>query len=381
MIARTRQISALALAAAMVMAGPLEAQNVDQALGISVNFQGISFDDALGLDAANLLMIPVAYQFTVTDRFSADLYSAWAEGRVERDDETFVLTGAVDTRVRASFQASPWAIFTVSAAIPTGNATHDSQEAIVASVLSSDILGFNEASWGTGFAVTSGLATVLRLGSWGLGLGASYRSSGDFEPSADEALSYSPGNESRVRVALDRNLGETGKFTGGVSFQRFEVDKLDERNLFQAGDRIRGDMSFAFRAGSSTWNIFAANLWRSDGDLSLRLVDDTGAVLSDSIVTAGSQNLFMAGISAAVPVGSTVYLHPTVDVRVQDRNDNEVDAGSGWVARGGFDLPLRLFRAFDFFPRVRGLLGKLKTEEGVSESFWGLETGATIRFR
>ncbi|GMR11885.1 MAG: hypothetical protein BMS9Abin29_0070 [Gemmatimonadota bacterium] len=381
MIARAKQYGAAALAAAILTTGALEAQGVQQSLGVSVNFQGLSFDDALGIDVANLLLVPIAYRFSVNEKFSADVYAAWAEGRVERGNQTFVLNGAVDTRVRLSFQASPWAVLTVGAALPTGNATHNTEEAVVASVLSSDLLGFNEATWGTGLAITTGMATVHRIGSWGVGLGASYRLADDFAPSADTAFSYSPGNESRIRLALDRNVGETGKFTGGVMFQTFQSDQLDGRNLFQAGDRVRVDASYAFRAGSSTWNLFVANLWRTDGDLSLQLIDDTGTVLGDSILSTGSQNLFMAGIGGAVPVGSTVYIHPMVDVRIQDRNDDGFGAGSGWILRGGLNLPLRLFRAFDLFPRVRGLFGQLKAEGGASEGFWGVETGATIRFR
>ncbi len=381
MIARAGEYGVLALAAAILTVGSLGAQEVQQSLGVSVNFQGLSFDEGLGVDVANLLLIPIAYRFSVSEKLSADLYAAWAEGRVERENQTFVLNGAVDTRVRLSFQASPWAVLTVGAALPTGNASHNSEEAVVASVLSSDILGFNEATWGTGFAITTSVATVYSIGSWGVGIGASYRLADEFEPSADTAFSYSPGDESRLRFALDRNVGETGKFTGGVTVQTFQSDQLDGRNLFQAGNRLRVDASYAFRAGSSTWSVFVANLWRTDGDLSLQLIDDAGTVLGDSILSTGSQNLFMAGIGGAVPVGSTVYIHPMIDLRIQDRDDDGFDAGSGWILRGGIDLPLRLFTAFDFFPRIRGLFGQLTAEGGARKGLWGIETGATIRLR
>lgn len=70
-----------------------------------------------------------------------------------------------------------------------------------------------------------------------------------------------------------------------------------------------------------------------------------------------------------------------LDLRTQDRNDDGFDAGSGWILRGGVDLPLRLFTAFDFFPRIRGLFGQLTAEGGARKGLWGIETGATIRFR
>lgn len=379
MIARARWIGALVLIA--LGATATAAQEVEQTLGIGASFHGYSFDEDLGVKVANLFMVPIAYRLSLSETFTLDLYGAWAEGRVERDNQTFVLNGAVDTRIRASYQASPWAIITVAAALPTGNASHNTEEAVVASVLSSDILGFNEATWGTGFAVTTGVATVHRVGAWGVGLGASYRIADSFEPSADTSFSYSPGNESRVRVALDRNVGETGKFTGGVTFQTFQSDQLDGRNLFDSGDRVRVDASYAFRAGSTTWNVFAANMWRSDGDLRLQIIDEAGSVVRDSTVATGSQNLFMVGASGALPVGSTIYLHPSLDLQIQDRRDDPGESGSGWLLRGGFDLPLRLFTTFDFFPRVRASAGRLKNEQGLSKSFYGFEAGGTFRFR
>lgn len=204
---------------------PIAAQANSQSLGVSAVFQGYDFDNALGIDAAQLVMIPVAYRLPAGERFSAELYSAWAEGRVQRDGQVSVLKGLVDTRLHFSYKASPWAILTASVNLPTGNVTHNSEEAVVASVLSSDILGFRESNWGTGGYLTTGLATAHRAGNWGLGLGLSYRAADEFEPTTDTTLAYSPGNELRVRVGVDRNVGETGKFTAGLTFQSYASDE------------------------------------------------------------------------------------------------------------------------------------------------------------
>ena len=72
----------------------------------------------------------------------------------------FKLSGPVDTSIKASYAVTPWALVSVGANVPTGNGTHSGQEAIVASVLSTDLLGFREATWGTGFAVTSSVASA-----------------------------------------------------------------------------------------------------------------------------------------------------------------------------------------------------------------------------
>jgi len=362
------------------LAGGLAAQQ-QSSVGASVIFQGYSFDEDIGTDVANLLLVPIAARVSTGFGLELDFFGAWAEGRVERDDQTFVLNGLVDSRLRASYQAGPWAIVSVSANLPTGNETHDSEEAVVAAVLSSDILGFQETTWGTGTSVTTGVATAHQMGEWAIGLGASYRLADGFEPQADTSFTYEPGNESRFRLALDRNVGQTGKFTGGVTFQLYETDQLDGRNLFEAGDRLRGDLSYSFRAGATTFNLFAADIYRSEGDLSLQVIQD-GAVVGDTLVATGSQNLAVVGVSAAIPVGSTVYFRPTADFRIQsvDEASDESERG-GWIAGVGGDLPLRVFGTMDFFPRARVSLGRLKDPTGEGRSFWGFEASGTVRFR
>jgi len=363
-----------------LFAGSLGAQQ-QSSVGASVIFQGYSFEEGLGTDVANLLLVPVAARYVTDFGLQLDAFAAWGEGRVERENQTFVLNGAVDSRIRASYQASPWAIVSVAANLPTGNATHDSEEAVVAAVLSSDILGFQESTWGTGTAITTGVATAHQVGSWAIGLGASYRVADGFEPQADTSFVYEPGNESRFRLALDKNVGETGKFTAGTTFQIYDTDQLDGRNLFSAGNRIRGDASYSFRTGSTTLNFFVADVYRSQGDLSLQIIQDN-QVVGDTLVTTGSQNLAVLGITAAIPVGSTVYFRPTVDFRVQSVEEvTDEPSQGGWLLGAGGDLPLRLFGMMDFFPRGRFSFGRIKDATGVGRSFWGFEASATFRFR
>ncbi len=358
------------------------AQGNAQSVGVSFFFQGYDFDDDLGADVVNLLLIPIAYRLPIGERFTADLYAAWAEGRVERDNRTFVLNGVVDTRLHFSYQASPWAIITLGVNLPTGNVTHDNEEATVASVLSSDLLSFRESNWGTGGYVTTGVATAGRFGAWGLGLGASYRATDDFEPRSDTTLAYSPGNEFRIRLGIDRNVGETGKITGGVTFQSYASDQFGGRNLFQSGNRIRADAAYAFRAGSSTWSLSVADSWRDNGDLSLQIINSAGDIVGDSAVTTITQNLIFASLNGAIPIGSTLYLRPVVDFRFQDLGfeSGEVESQGGWIVGGGFDLPVRLL-GVDVFPRVKINYGRLKAPDGRSLRVIGLETSGTLRFR
>lgn len=372
---RLRAPVALALALATGLAVPAAAQ---QSIGVGVEYQGFTFEEGLGASAAQLLMFPVAVRFPVST-LTFDVYAAWAQGKVERDDVAYTLQGPVDTRVKLSWQATPWALLSVGGSIPTGNATHDGEEAVVASVLAMDLLGFREATWGTGAQITTSLATAMRAGGWGIGVAGAYAVNNEFEPSSDLDLRYQPGNEARVRIGLDRNIG-TSTFTAGATFMTFAEDQADGRNLFQAGNRIRFDASYAFRAGGGVWTLYAADLWREHGDLNLPFVNDAGDIVGDTIITTPSQNLIVGGMIGAIALGSKTF-RPQVDFKLQSREEvGGADEGSGWLVSVGGDLPLRLFGSWDLFPRAQVIIGAVKDATGSARQVTGAEFGGTVRW-
>lgn len=367
------------LALALVLIGGPEAAHAQSqhSLGVGAQFQGYNFSESLGADVANLLLFPVAYRLPLGERFRTEIYTAWGRGAVERSDRVFELDGLVDTRVRLRYQVNSWAVATFAVNVPTGKSEHSGQEALVASVLSTDILGFREANFGTGTAFTGGLATAHQAGSWGLGLAASYRLSNEFEPRADTTLNYEPGNEVRIRAALDRTVGEGGKFTMGFTFQNFDADQVSGRNLFQAGNRFRADAAYNFRYNRSTWTVYAADIYREQGDATLDLVDSQGQVVGDTTITTGNQNLFIGGLAGTVPLTGTYRVRPSLDLKVQNREEGQ---GSGWVLGVGGDVPLRIFGSYDVFPKVRFLVGEMEDPQEIRQSLWGAELGLTLRY-
>ncbi len=373
----TRGLGALALTGALVLsAGPLDAQTRNT-LGVGAHFQGYDFTGGVGADAADLMIFPVAYRFRFGERLNADVYSAWARGTIEQDDRTATLSGFVDTRLRANYQFAGWGVLTLGVNIPTGNSTQTDEEAVVAAVMSSDLLGFRAASWGSAPGLTTGLATASRLGEWGVGLGGSYRMSGDFEPSADTSLVFEPGNELRFRVGLDRNVGETGKFTAGFTFHDFTTDQFGGRNLFQAGNRMRLDLRYAFRYQGGTWTAFVTDIWRERGDRFRPIVDGSGTFQRDTVITTGSQNLIIAGLAGSEVISGSLRFRPMLELRVQDREEGP---GSGVLVGFGGDVPLRLFGG-EVFPRFRLMAGSIETASGSEKGVVGGELGTTIRWR
>ena len=368
--------------AAALLAATLASPSAGQTtVGLEASFKGYSFDEGLGPDAAQLFMVPLAVRIPLSNTFQTDVFGAWARGQIERDGATYRLSGMVDTQVKMSWTAAPWVVLSVGVNVPTGKASHDAEQAVVAAVLAADLLGFRESSWGTGLAVTTGLATATRMGQWGVGLGASYRVANGFEPAADQSLEYEPGNEVRLRLGFDRNVGEAGKLSAGVTVQNFAEDQVDGRNLFQAGNRMMADLSYGFRLGSQTWTLYGGDLWREKGDLFLSVVDAAGKVVGDSTVTTGTQNLLSVGFAGAIPMGSIYRLRPGVDLRVQSREEQGGSSeGSGWILAAGGDFPLRLFGTYDVFPRARYTFGSIEGPDGDMHGARGGEFGLTIRF-
>lgn len=380
---RSVRVAGGLVAALSVTLSSLSAQS---SVGTGVEYQRFTFDAGLGADAAQLLLVPVAVRVPVTQALSFDLYSAWAEGRVEVGDQVLKLSGPVDTGIRGAYQMTPWAMVTLGANVPTGVSEHDAEEALVASVLSTDILGFRETSWGRGFAVTSSVAVARQVGGFGLGLAASYSLRGKFNPNADvsttpadeSALEYQPGNERRVRLGLDRNFGNS-TMTLGATFINYAHDEADGRNLFQAGNRFRFDATYAFRMGAGVWTLYAADLWRQNGDLSLTVLDSAGDSIDTAEVETPKQNLLIGGVTGSVSIGGGFVFRPHFDGRVQSRKDSAGStAGSAWLVGMGGDIPVRVF-GNDFFPKARVLLGKMKDPMEESISIFGLALSGTLR--
>ena len=368
------------LAAALIVLATAQPLSGQAAIGTGVDYFGYTFGDGLGADAAQLLFVPMAVRIPVASTLSLDVFSAWAEGRVEQDNTVLKLSGPVDTSVKATWIATPWAVIGVGANLPTGNSGHTGEEAVVASILSTDLLGFREATWGTGFAITSSLATAVQAGGFGLGVAGAYAVRSEFEPTAGDPLTYQPGNESRVRVGIDRNFG-TSTLTLGGTFIKYTEDKADGDNLFQAGNRLRFDAAFAFRAGAGVWTFYGADLVRANGDLRVPVLDTNGAAIDETFVPTAEQNLIIGGVMGTIGLGSGYVFRPHIDYKMQTREESDGnDAGSGWIVAAGGDIPMRIFGGTEFFPKARVYIGSLKDGMGGNVSLFGLEFKGTMRW-
>jgi hypothetical protein len=66
------------------------------------------------------------------------------------------------------------------------------------------------------------------------------------------------------------------------------------------------------------------------------------------------------------------------DFRHQSREEG---VGSGWMASFGGDIPMRLYRRYEVFPRALVQRGELEGAKAFRAGFWGAELGLTLRIR
>ncbi|HUF12641.1 MAG TPA: hypothetical protein VMN78_06060 [Longimicrobiales bacterium] len=362
-------LALLALVASLASTGAVVAQQSPR-VAAGALYRGFTLDPSLAATRASLLLVPVAADFPIGGSFGLELYGAFASGSIERGAETLELSGPVNANARAVWSARPWARVSLGVSIPTGDAGRDAEEAQVAAILSTDLLGFREASFGTGTAVTTGVAFAHQVGEWAVGWGASYRLAQEFEPLADSALAFAPGSQVVLRVAGDRNVGPGGKLTIGASYQHFADDEFAS-NLFRPGPRIRADAAYVLRTGpASAWSFFVTDIWRQQSDATL----GAGADAADT-TAAGSQNVVVAGAAGTLRAG-TVHLLPRADVRLLSREDG---TASGWLASAGLGVPVRLGR-IEAIPRAQVMLGAIEAASGDRPGISGFEVELTLRW-
>jgi hypothetical protein len=357
-------------AAAVALAAPAATQTLPgTTVATGASFEAYYFEneDATGLKGIVLATMPFAARVALPARFSMELSGAYARGEViERDDGRSTLEGFTDTQLRLSrvFGRDRLTVSLI-AAIPTGHATHDEEEARVADAVSADLLPFRVSNWGTGGGLGLSAAYAIRAGGFGLGLAAGHLFAGEFEPFADtEAeLRYRPGDETTVRVALDRTVSRSGKVSLQTTWQHYAEDQLSDDNLYRAGDRLQLLAAYQTGLGRSTGVVYAGMLHR-----------ENGTSLDATAPGSPVQDLWLGGGGLRMALGRVMFT-PSVEGRVFRSEDG---TGQGWYtgAGAGFEVPVgRLV----LVPTVRGRFGNVVAAEDAETGLSGGEASLMLR--
>jgi hypothetical protein len=348
-------------AAAQTRAGEWE-------LGAGGMFESYSFSDAdnIGIESLTVFTAPFGVGTWIGEKVRLEVRGAFASGTLTDNAGTdYTLSGVTDTEVRASIAVVPDALaLDVVGYLPTGTSSLDAEQAVVAAAVAADLLPFHVSQWGTGGAVALALTGTRRFGTVGLGVTASYRASGEYEP-FDSDFTYQPGDELRVRVGLDATVGRSSKFSIAAGLRQFSDDVGNDQNLFKTGNRVEIVSTYSFPTGV-----------RGAGALYGALVSREGGTFLDQAGgETAAQALVLFGGLLRLPVGSN-HITPRVDGRFFKP---DVGPGQGYVVGAGASMDIATSGA-TIVPNAGVRFGSLEGATGDESSMTGFTAGLTIRF-
>ena len=286
---------------ALSIAAPLAAQD-PTSRAVILDPQFVSYQLGTGAVARTIsqLGVPFAVIVPFSDRFNIDISSSYANSQVKVPGAaTSSITGLTDAQVRGNLTLGDnAAVITIGVDLPSGQYKVPDGQQAAAGGIGNDFLIYPVTSMGNGLAATGGVGFAQAIGDWNLGVGASWYSSAfDAYLVQQTVLRFTPGNEARLRVGLDRPVGD-GSFNVSVTYSKFGKDQANEQAI-TTGDRALTQAAYAIPIGNGRDLLLSAwDLYRGAG----------GQL--DSTTTSPWENVGNAGIAVGFQAGS-VYISRT----------------------------------------------------------------------
>jgi hypothetical protein len=323
--------------------------------------------EVVGIRSVSLASVPFAVRGPVAGGVGVEVRGAFARAGLVRDDGSEVtLSGLTDTELRVSFGA--WrdqVVLSAGVLLPTGSPTLTFEEAELAGLVAAELLPFRISSWGAGGGLGMVTSFAVPVGGFGIGLSAGYTAGREFEPLADGQLAYRPGDEIRLRLAVDRTIGSAAKASLLLGTQQYREDRFAGESVFQPGNRFEALASLAFAAGDvSTAVVYGGLQHRGAGRLTVTGFDTP------------AQDLITTGGAVRIPQGAATLV-PSLDVRLFRRADG---FGQGHLTALGAALEWPA-GAVTIVPTLRGRFGSAVLWEDEDTAVRGLEAGLGLRLR
>jgi hypothetical protein len=321
----------------------------------------------IGVRRISLLSVPLAARSALVGNTAVELRGAFGRAWMERVDGTEVsLAGLTDTELRLS--AAPLGdrvLLSAGVLLPTGNSSHAPEQADLAGMIAADLLPFRMSNWGSGGGAGLVSSFAAPVGDFGVGVSVGYTVGREFEPIRDGQLAYRPGDELRLRLAIDRTIGSSAKGSVVLGMQRYRDDRFAGETVFEPGNRVEAVGSLAFAVGDVSNGLAYAGIQHRGA----------GRLTVPDVVTP-AQSLLLTGIAARVPRGGATFV-PGVDVRLFRREDG---IGQGHLTSVGaaFEIPAG---GVVVIPTLRGRFGQALLWEGAETSVRGAELGLGLRVR
>ncbi len=355
-----RSLVSLVLLAA---AAPLAAQDPSATAAI-IDPQFVSYKFGTGAAAPSITQFSVPFAVIVpfSDRFNIDISSSYANSQVKTPGlATSTITGLTDTQIRGNFTIGDQAaIVTIGLNLPTGAYTVPLAQQAAAEQIGNEFLVYPVTSMGNGLAATGGIGFAQTMGAWNLGVGGSFRYSTAFDAyqTAASPLRFTPGDEFRLRVGLDRPVGD-GSYNLSVTYSKFSKDQADS-TTFGSGDRALTQTALALPMGASSDILLSAwDLYRGSGE-------QLGA-------PAPWENVANAGVAVGFQAGG-LYIQPNVEGRIWEVGGDR----AGTLANVGVRLRFNL-AGLSVNPSVAYSVGSLYTTAAPATDLTGFKASLLIR--
>jgi hypothetical protein len=318
---------ALCAAFAAPFAAPLAAQDPSNT-AVIIDPQFVNYQLGSGATARTItqLGIPFAVIVPFSDRFNIDISSSYANSQVKVPGQaTSTITGLTDAQLRGNLTLGDnAAVITLGVNLPSGQYKVPDGQQAAAGQIGNDFLIYPVTSMGNGLAATGGIGFAQTLGDWNLGVGASFRYSTPFDAYQVQTavLRFTPGNEARIRVGLDRPVGD-GSFNVSVTYSKFGKDQADS-TTFATGDRALAQTGLAIPLGGTT------DLLLSGWDLYRAAGQQLGA-------PSPWENVGNAGVALGFQTGG-LYIQPNIEERIWNVDGNKAGLLTNAGVRLRFDM-------------------------------------------
>ncbi len=344
-------------------AAPLAAQDPSNT-AVILDPQFVSYQLGSGSTARTISQfgMPFAVIVPFNERFNIDVSSAYANSQVKVPGvATSTITGLTDTQLRGNLTLGDNAVvLTLGINLPTGQYKVPDGQQAAAGQIGNDFLIYPVTSMGNGLATTGGVGFALALGDWNLGVGASFRYSTAFDAYQVQTsvLRFTPGNEARLRVGLDRPVGD-GSFNVSVTYSKFGKDQVDSTAL-ATGDRALAQTALSIPMNGGTDLLISAwDLYRGSGE-------QYGA-------PSPWENVGNAGVAFGFQAGG-IYIQPNVEERIWNVDGNKAGLLTNAGVRLRFDM-----NGLSINPSATYSIGSLYTVGQPSTDVTGFKASLLIR--
>jgi hypothetical protein len=350
---------------ALLAAAPLAAQDPSNT-AVIVDPQFVSYQLGSGAGARTIsqLGIPIAVIVPFTDRFNIDLSTNYANSQVKTPGlATSSITGLTDAQLRGNLTLGDnAAVVTLGVNVPSGQYKVPDGQQVAAGQIGNDFLLYPVSSMGNGLAATGGIGFAQALGEWNLGVGASFRYSTAFDAYEVQTtvLRFTPGSEARLRVGLDRPVGD-GSFNVSLTYSKFGNDQAADSS-FGTGDRALMQSALAVPIGGN--RDLTLSMW----DLYRGVGQQIGGVPSPS------ENVGDLGVAMGFQLAGGLYIQPNVEERSWIYNNSNAGLLTNVGVRLRFD-----WAGLSMNPSAMYSLGSLYNTGLPSTDLTGFKVALLIR--